>query len=84
MIAVAQRDEEGQGGDEGGDARQAEERFAFLGKEEVGDQDDQGDRRDDDGGAMASQSTDWTRLVVLSAAVITTCLLRGASARPGR
>lgn len=84
MVAAAQRDEEGEAGDESGDARQAEEGFAFLGEEEVGDEDDQGDRRDDDGGAMANQSTDWTRLVVLSAAVVTTCLLRGASARPGR
>lgn len=49
-VAVAQRDEEGQGGDESGDGQRAEERLAVLGEEEVGDQDDQGHGRDDDRG----------------------------------
>lgn len=105
-MAAQQGDQEGEGDDEPGDGGVPEERLVALGEEEVGDEDGERQYGDDERGATASQSIDWTRPAADSTAgapagpvvagpgaastaavtrsVITTCLLRGASARPGR
>ena len=59
MVSGAQRYEEGERGDESGDGGVAEEGLALFADEQVGDEDDEGERRDEDGGRDARPRRWW-------------------------